>query len=296
MAKRILIFANKSWETDPLVGVLKNPRAAPANLPPFDVAPQISVPLNKGGTKQVSARLALRTANATAELWCIQDLMDPTKLSSSSEEKARVIPYVVAHGPSPTLVVAFGTASFPDIGTFNGCAVIGTNVFVHNPYKNAPNPDSNWVRPEFEKLIESNVAPLSSMFSAIDRDLRLIWESRFIPAPMNAANPPTLIVSPDYVALSDVNVTNPANYVWADPESLHAMDLAGVHAPVGSMETTHGVIRIAAPSEQFLFFTGIANRLGYFNMEVSPRSYAQSFAASHNAGIALAGALPLLMA
>ncbi|UXA07592.1 hypothetical protein KXD96_05565 [Mycobacterium sp. SMC-2] len=298
MLRRILIFANKSWEADPLVGVFSNPDARPSKLPPFDrpfdPAPQVTVPLNDGTTKQVSARLALRTANATAELWCVKDLMDPAKKSSSSEEKARVIPAVVANGPAPTLVVAFGTASFPGDRSFNGCAVVGTQVFVHNPHK-TPNPESNWVSPEFDKLLVPTAPAPGSALSILDRDLRRPCESRFLSPPLNPANPPALLVASDYVALSDVNVTKPEDYVWADRESIQAMQQAGVNAPVGSMETTHGVIRLAAPSEQFLFFSGIANRLGYFDSEVTPRAYAQNFAASHNAGIALAHALPLLM-
>jgi len=295
MARRVLIFANKAWETDALVAVLRNPRAVPSNFPPFDPPPQVTVQLNNGGTRQVSARLAVRTANATAELWCVQDLMDPAKSASSSEEKARVIPAVVANGPAPTVVVAFGSASFPDATSFNGCAVVGTQVFVHNPHKE-PNPESNWIRPDFDKLLAPTTALPGAVLSMLDQDLRPACESRFLPPPLNAADPPVLLVSPDYVALSDVNVTTPADYVWADPQAMRAIREAEPNATVGSMETTHGVIRLAAPSEQFLFFSGIANRLGYFNSEVSPRAYAQNFAASHNAGVALAYALPLLMA
>ena len=47
------------------------------------------------------------------------------------------------------------------------------------------------------------------------------------------------------------------------------------------------------PLDQFLFVSGIANRMGYFNMEAAPRSYAQSFVASHNAAVALAWMTPL---
>ena len=65
---------------------------------------------------------------------------------------------------------------------------------------------------------------------------------------------------------------------------------------VGSVETTHGVIRLCVPSEQFLFVSGIPNRMGYFNMETAPRGYAQNYAASHNAAVALAWMIPTLMA
>ena len=97
------------------------------------------------------------------------------------------------------------------------------------------------------------------------------------------------------MALSNVNVTDFNEYAWADPEGLRACAQAAPQQSVGSVETTHGVIRLMVPSEQFLFVSGMANRVGYFNMEVAPRSYAQSFAAAHNAAVSLAWIMPLLM-
>jgi hypothetical protein len=296
MAKRILIFANKTWETDPLVAVLTNARATPPDLPPLAAAPTVTVPLNKGGSKKVSARLAFRTAAAVTELWCVQDLMDPAKSSASSEEKARVLPYVAKNGAAPDLVIAFGTASYPDATSYNGSAVIGTNAFVYNAYPKTPNPNSNWKNPNFGKLITSDLKTLSPILSKLDMDVRIPVESRFIATPLNPAKPPVLMVASNHIALSDVNVTNPADYVWADPAALAAAQKAAPQEPVGSMETTHGVIRLSVPSDQFLFVSAIANRLGFFNAEVAPRSYAQNFVPAHNAGIALAWLLPLLMA
>lgn len=72
---------------------------------------------------------------------------------------------------------------------------------------------------------------------------------------------------------------------------------ANPRATPGSVETSHGIIHAAVKSKQFLFVSAIANRLGYFNMEVAPRNYAQDFAVAHNAAVALAWLLPeLLMA
>ncbi|TPA31601.1 hypothetical protein DIJ61_04355 [Burkholderia pseudomallei] len=63
----------------------------------------------------------------------------------------------------------------------------------------------------------------------------------------------------------------------------------------GSVETTHGIIHASVKSDQFLFVSAITNRLGYINMEVAPRNYAQDFAVAHNAGITLAWLLPTLL-
>ena len=52
---------------------------------------------------------------------------------------------------------------------------------------------------------------------------------------------------------------------------------------------------LSSKSDQFLFVSAIANRLGYFNMEAAPRNYAQDFAVAHNAAVALAWLLPSLL-
>jgi hypothetical protein len=295
--KRILIFANKTWEVEPLVAVFRSAEARPPSFPEADVLPQVTIPLNDGASKTVKARLAYKSASAVAEVWCIKDLMDPKKSSSSSEEKARVLPYVTANGSSPALTVAFGTAATPDQRSFNGSVVVGSNVFVYNPWKNNENPDSRWTHPDIGKLKDSSRQAINAaLFGLLDRDQRASIESRFLSVPVNPGAPSGLILSPAYVALSDVNVTNYNDYAWADPEALRAIGSAEPRQSVGSMETTHGVIRLVVPSPQFIFVSGIANRLGYFNSETALRSYAQNFVASHNAGVALAWAMPVLMA
>ncbi|HTB03533.1 MAG TPA: hypothetical protein VK804_23940 [Bradyrhizobium sp.] len=296
MPDRILIFANKSWEADPLVGVFRNAQARPANFPPEQAPPQVSIPLNDGSARNVSARLSLASASATVDVWCIKDMMDPARSSSSSEEKARVLPLVAASGPRPKLVIAFGTAAYPDSHSYNGCPTIGANCFVYNPYAATPNPASQWTHPDIGKLLDSSTQPVNAeVFTPLDQQFRSQIEQRFLPAPLNGAAPPTLNLSAGYAALSDVNVTDFNNYYWTDPEALKACAQAAPRQAVASVETTHGVIRLMVPSDQFLFVSGIANRMGYFNMEAAPRSYAQSFVASHNAAVALAWMTPLIM-
>jgi hypothetical protein len=91
-----------------------------------------------------------------------------------------------------------------------------------------------------------------------------------------------------------VNVTNYDDYAWADREAVEAMRRVDSRNPVGSVETTHGLIRLqsSAPS---LFISAITDREGRFNAEVGSRAYAQNFACAHNAGVTLAWLLPLLI-
>ena len=69
MPSRILIFANKAWEVEPLVGVFRSVEARPPNFPEPDALPQVTVPLSDGVSKTVRVRLAYKSAKAIAEVW-----------------------------------------------------------------------------------------------------------------------------------------------------------------------------------------------------------------------------------
>lgn len=296
MPTRTMIVVNKSWEAEPLVAVLRSTNGRPADFPREVAAPAVEIPWDDGRKHKISARAAYLAGEAAVEVWCIKDLMDPAKSASSSEEKARVLPMIAAAGQPADLVVAVGTASLPDARSFNGSVAVGSSCFLFDPNA-TPNPDSRWSDDRIGRLIdEEDRTSTNSLMAWLDREARPDVETRFLPPPLVPADPPILIVSTTSVAVSDVNVTKPDDYVWADPAALASFSAAAPKRTVGSVETTHGVIRLCIPSPNFLFVSGIANRLGYFNSELSPRSYAQNFAASHNAGVTVAWLLPRIMA
>jgi hypothetical protein len=268
-----MIVVNKSWEAEPLVAVLRSTNGRPSNFPQEVAAPSVRIPWSDGNSHEIPARAAYRSGEATVDVWCIKDLMDPTKSASSSEEKARVLPLIAAAGQPPDLVVAVGTASLPDAHSFNGSVAVGSSCFLFDPYSGAPNPESQWSDASIGRLIdETDRGNTNGLMAWLDREARPNVETRFLPPPLAPAAPPILIVSTTSVAVSDVNVSNPDNYVWADPAALAAFAAVAPKRTVGSVETTHGVIRLCIPSPRFLFVSGIANRLGYFNSELSPRS------------------------
>jgi len=296
MVRRIMIIANKSWEADPLLAVVSSDYGRPASFPRVTTPPSATVQMSNGSSKVVPARQAFASAATVCEVWCLKDLMDPAKSAASSEEKARVLPCATAAGISPDLVVAFGTATMADQTSYNGSVVVGSKAFVHNPYAKSPNPQSNWIPSTVDQIIDEQDPSLSKhILSLLDGSQRPFVQSRLLSPPLNPAHPPILLPSSSSVALSNVNVTSPDNYVWADPEAAHEFTRSAGNNTIGSVETTHGVIRLAVPSPKFLYFSGIANRMGYFNMEVAPRLYAQNFIAAHNAGVALASVLPALI-
>jgi hypothetical protein len=225
--------------------------------------------------------------------------MAGTNHSNSKVKVEQVLPAIFGTGPAPDFVVAFGTASFPDATPYNGCVVAGTNAYLFNPYRNPPagvvhDPTGDWDdAAEVGTLLTSNsgrgVFPLLSN----SPNTRLSIDTRLTPAPSYAATPPVFVPAANHIALSDLNITNYDDYVWADPMALKDCLAKNPAYPVGSVETTHGLVRSMSDAP-FLFLSGITNRLGYLNEEQAPHAITQNFAAAHNAGIALAWLLPLI--
>lgn len=281
---RIVVVANKNWEADPLCAVLLSDRTRPATLTAFESPgyPRLE-PKNQG------PRLRFKCGIANVEVWCVQDLMSPKVSGSNSAEKGRVLP-AVFKGDLPSLVIAFGTAGYPDAENLNGCVVIGSRVFVHDP-KTA---EKDRYAPKLaDKISKSALAP--GFFRGIDADVRFPAEGRFIRTPLLPTDSPVILAGHNWIALSEVNVTNYDDYVWSDPETVatfKALDPKTVAGRIGSVETTHGIIHEVSDPAPFLFVSAITDRIPYFDLQVTPRAYSQNFVAAHNAAVALAWLIP----
>lgn len=199
-----------------------------------------------------------------------------------------VLPAILAGGP-PALVIAVGTAATPTGTSLNGSVVIGTRVFMHDAYPLGSNPDSAWECPLLDCPIPS--AMTTTQFRALTAISESV-EPRLLPAPLNGASHRLVCATYNTVAVASVNVTDYDDYAWADSESLAAQMGADPRNPPGSVETTHGLIRLMAEDSPFLFVSGITDRVGYFTSEAGARPYSQNFAAAHNAGVAVAWMLP----
>lgn len=310
--RRILIVANKNWEAAVLMTVLLNAQACPPHFP-------WPIQLNHPRTPTSDWRNPRPRAvfhfeglphdvrgHASVEVWCIQDVMDPAVSSSNTKEKIRILPKLFSgNGETdamPDLVVAFGTAGFPGAKSYNGCVVVGSHVFIHDPFRDRPAAEAHyWHHERTECLLPA--APLAhallktcqTMFS---ESLRLEVEARFISPPMNPATELVLSVDGSCTAVGVVNITNYDDYVWADEKALRAFEsasrLSNLHVCVGSLETTHGIIRLQSEAP-FIFLSGITDRIGHFDADVGARPYAQNFACAHNAGVATAWLIPRLV-
>ncbi|THJ17143.1 MAG: hypothetical protein CAF45_016675 [Nitrospira sp. CG24E] len=312
--KRVLVIANKSWEATALMNVLLEPKGCPSEFPwPI----KLSHPLpprhdwqspQPRGVFNFQGNVQNKPYEVRVEVWCIQDAMDPSVSPSSTKEKVRVLPKIfsgmetgVPTSNRPDLVIALGTACFPGAKSYNGCVFIGTNVFIHDPYKSNTTHSEYWHSDNTNRLI--NPPPGSMDFfnprnTFFDDVLRSQVETRLLSPPMKPATKPILLADNNYTAVGVANITNYDDYAWADLEALEAFKKANrghqKKRPVGSLETTHGVIRLQSEAP-FLFISGITDRLGQFSMDVGTRPYAQNFVCAHNTGIVTAWLLPRIV-
>lgn len=303
--KRILLFANKTWECEPILNALLNNRFSDdAGL----LHPQVlHFPFaGEQGTTLPRAVWTNYNDEVTIELWCVQDIMkisDPTdkELFSSSQIKKDNIPRAFNFsGIPPDLVIALGTAGYGVEGVNAiGCIVMGSKVFIHNFHPNGENEKSVWDSPEFEKLIPSKIQ--EDFFAIIDsKDIAYI-ESRLLKPFLNPSLNIEVIIDNSLLSLSTVNITNYKDYDSSDQVGSAAVRQAGIMNLIGSVETTHGIIRLASEAP-FVFVSGITDRAGHFADDVNgkdpkgnQKTEAQNYAASFNIGVFLAKALPKMV-
>jgi hypothetical protein len=294
--KRVVVVANKWWECDPMMNVLLHDQARdsktlgwpdPLNHP----RRRTQAPLPEDPSPK--PRAVFHMTNIDAEIWCISDLLehlpDVPKFQSSSEVKMKYLQRIIAAAKeAPALVVAFGTAGYPDNTTQNGSVVVGTNVFMFNAHPNGENPDSNWMTGPFETVIGSTIDPaLFNALTVVETSPVPTVLGRFIVEPLNPAPSNMLLARHDYVAVGAVNVTDYSEYAKTDEASLKAFVTRNNVSLARSLETTHGLIRQQSDAP-FVFVSGITDRVGHFSEEVAPRTYAQNIVAAHNGGIVVA--------
>lgn len=294
--KRVLLIANKNWEVEPILSALLNYKIRPKELPNPS---QLNYPFTfLQGSPQPRA-IWNSFADVTIELWCIQDVMDSKWHSSSSQGKKECLPKIINYRTEkPDLVIALGTSGYgSETINNNGCAVIGSNIFIHNFHPNGENPNSQWDDPNnFEKLLTSSISP--SFFSLLDAVSINSIEQRLLKPFLNPSDSIQVLSNSDFVGLSTVNITDYKDYETADLLGVEEIRKAGIKNEIGSVETTHGVIRIQSDAP-FVFISGITDRAGHFEEDVNgvdskgnKKTEAQNFSASFNIGVYVGWLLP----
>jgi hypothetical protein len=285
---RVVVVANKNYEADALMAVVSNNRARSPTLDtPREVdwprkPPQQIVDIVRKPRCLIDVDVPARIPSATVEIWCLDDLMSLRPAHGATDNKGRALGIITKYGSAPDGVIAFGTAGFPGDSSNNGCATVGGTVFIHD----AAGGQSTWTWTDhMEMLIPRKMS--ASFFSSVaaDQDILKSINGDMLAVPVNPAAKLQLTLAADDVAISSVNIAPGTDFTAIDSKAIAAAQAAGA-TNITSVETTHGVIRAQWPDAPFIYVTAVPNRVGHFNEEAS-NNYAQNFAASHNAGIAL---------
>ena len=309
---RIIILANKWWECEAMTMAMLNANAFPPALSDGTIAAPWCDSLSSPRSQTTDAfnatsRAAFTykqgaTTIFTAEVWCVSDLLEKTDLSgSSSSAKALHMStkLFTAGQPPPDLVIAVGTAGTAlETPNRTGGVAIGAQVFLHNAHPpNSPdaNAKSTWSAPEQERVVDPSIdEALFDELAAFDSASALL---HFLPLRRNPSPSPIISVGYEDVALGTLNVTDYNEYKFKDPQTVKAYTAAcGSGSPV-SVETTHGLIRLASKPAPFVFVSGITDNFLHFDEQVGPPALAdaQNFAAAYNAGITVRYMLAALL-
>lgn len=307
---RIVIVANTYYEGDGLMAVLCNrwARNPKLGVPGDMIWPRPVADIKATPPVQVDPRPRCRivtqpqTGDTTAlvEVWCLDDLMDKNINHGFSDNKEKAMDAIKNYAPSgqvldpPDGVVAFGTAAFPDIVPYDGCATVGSAIYVRDAQKDGPGEHSNWSWKDFDKLIPGKTPDTFFKSVLADAPALLKINSEMLTVPINPAQKARLIIAADGVAVSSVNIPHDTPYALVDQKTVTAAQQAGA-TNVTSVETTHGVIRAQWDTKPFIYVTAIPNRITHFPDEAQG-NYAQEFASVHNAGIALNHIMPYFVA
>jgi hypothetical protein len=226
--------------------------------------------------------------SATMEIWCIDDL---AITKGDSGAKVSAMDKISNYGPAPDGVVAFGTAGYPGLVSHDGCATIGGTIFIHDASNDAVGAHGSWSWPGHMDTLVPSKTP-ASFFSSVAADQTTLnaISLEMITPQKNPASELQLMIAPDAVGISSVNIPLKAEYCDIDSKAIVKAQAAGA-TNISSVETTHGVIRSKWPEAPFIYVTAVPNRVCHFPDEAMG-IYGQEFPSSHNAGVALKYVIP----
>lgn len=318
---RIVVLVNKWWECEAMLTGMLNSNAFPPNFsdknndvasPWYDTlsSPRSQVTNAYNATSRATFTYRKKRSPEdpdgidlfTVEVWCVSDLLektDPSGSSSSAKAEHMKEKLFKPCAPLPDLVIAVGTAgTAAEEPNRSGGVAIGGQVFLHNahpPGTPDANPLSDWSDPRQETLIAPSIGKLFfEQLAAFDSASALL---HFLPVRRNPSASPIITIGRMDVGLGTVNVTDYNEYKFKDPETVASFKAHGHDATAVSLETTHGLIRLASDPAPFLFVSGITDAYLHFDEQVGvpATADAQNFAAAYNTGITVRYVLAGLM-
>jgi hypothetical protein len=299
---RIVVIANKWWECEAMVAAMLNSSAFPpavlnGTVPTAPWYDTLSSPRSRDtDAYNATSRATFSYKQGTnlifsVEVWSVSDLLEKTDQSSSSSAKAARLSekLFTQKAPKPDLVIAVGTAgTASEIPNRSGGVAIGGQVFLHNahpPNTADANPQSTWSDPRQETLIPPSIDnQFFEQIAAFDSASALL---HFLPLRRSGSTSPIITIGRLDVGLGTLNVTDYNEYKFKDPDTVKAYSAQKHDATPVSLETTHGLLRLASDPAPFLFVTGITDIFLHFDDQVGVPALAdaQNFAAAYNAGI-----------
>jgi hypothetical protein len=273
------VLVNKSWETEPFLNAMTNPKLR-ASLLPFPSI--VNFPKDRDN-RMDEPRAVYYLDSSIVIVRCIEDLMRREDNTSSSEAKLKVLPAWIADD-RPDYLISVSTAESADEASKessqNGSVYIGGSFFLYDADPN--NPESHLIIPPDKEFIPNN-AP-QEIFALFDAAFEAKVTKRFIPAANHPAVHMTCTASPDYTAIGVINITDYTKYKEADPAAREAFESKGFdNAKAVSIETTHGVVRLSS-DVPMLFVSPITDRYQSFADDVTD---VQNYVAAFNAGVAV---------
>lgn len=284
---RIAIIVNKNWEVEGFLAGLKESGFLSGIL----IKEQHTPPTPCLRMSEWRMNASLEQLDFTIR--CIEDIMPPADSrvpetsGSHSQQKAMLLPGYLRDNDAD-LVISVSTAeSTPSIqpkGTsLNGSVVLGGGFFTFDAHRFDPQSPSNLKAPEFK----SNNVDMRIYQLLTSPKLQAETVKRFQTPPHSPAKPMQILSDPNYISVGAINVIHYQAYEQADPEAYLACVRAHGDKYPATIETTHGIVRMAADGAPTIFVSPITDRYKCFAEDVDPQGK-QNTTASYNAGVTVA--------
>lgn len=243
-------------------------------------------------------RMAAWRMNASLEqmdftILCIEDIMPPANSrvpetsGSHSQQKAMLLPGYLRDNDADLIISVSTAESTPSVqpkgASLNGSVVLGGGFFTYDAHGFDLQSPSRLTPPPFaENNVDTRIYQLLAA-----PELREEAVGRFQTPPHSPAKPMQILCDPNYICVAAINVIHYQAYEQADPEAYNAcVKVHGDKYPA-TIETTHGIVRMAADGAPTIFVSPITDRYKSFAEDVDPQGK-QNHAASYNAGVTVA--------
>ncbi len=289
--KKILVIINKSWECEPFMEAVKECGFLDRVLADTEGSDQ-EEQAAEGQSPRIRGAYRLRKEDVIIR--CIEDLMDPGKGKSNSQEKHRVLPKCI-RADAPDLVISVSTAestpeaqnfpeaALPDGKSLNGCVLVGGQYFMYDAREYDPASESKLDVATFDILKYDEA--LFETFQGLSGE---VYE-KFLEPPHHPAKEGCVLAASKYGCVGVVNVEHYEKYEEADPAAYEKYDKDKKLYPPMSIETTHGIVRMSTPDDTpVIFVSPVVDRYKSFSEDVEGD---QNHHCAYNSGVAVSGYL-----